>query len=178
MAYIQLDETLPGMQSLLKYRPEIAPPLLKLMHILMRSDVGLSKGERELIAAFVSDLNNCNACADIHGAISQCLLSDKPKIVKTVMTNYEEAPISKKMKSLLTIVKSVQKGGSNVTENQISKAKLNGATDFEIHDTVLISSLFCLFNKYIVGLGLVSKDTPQSLLERSAMIAEHGYSKS
>ncbi|MES2795836.1 MAG: peroxidase-related enzyme [Bacteroidota bacterium] len=177
MPHIQLDESLPGMQSLLKFRPEIAEPLLTLMTILMRGDEGLSKGERELIAAFVSDLNKCNACANIHGAISQCLISENPQMVDNVMDNYKNAPISEKLKALLSIAESVQKGGKNVKKEQIEGAKNYGSTDQEIHDTVLISSLFCLFNKYIDGLGLVSNDTNDSLNLRAKMIAEFGYSK-
>lgn len=177
MAHIPLNESLPGMQSLLKFRPEIAKPLLTLMTLLMRSDEGLSKGERELIAAYVSDLNKCNACANIHGAISQCLLSDAPQLVDNVKDDYENAPISEKLKALLCIAKSVQKGGKNVNAIQIERAKSKGAANNEIHDTVLISSLFCLFNKYIDGLGLVSKDTVESLNLRAKVIAEFGYSK-
>jgi alkylhydroperoxidase family enzyme len=125
----------------------------------------------------VSALNNCDACANIHSAISQCLLSDKLQLVDNVINDYENAPISEKLKTLLSIAKNLQKGGRNVSESQIKKAKKNGATCNEIHDTVLISSLFCLFNKYIDGLGLVSKDTPETFAARGKMIAEFGYSK-
>jgi uncharacterized peroxidase-related enzyme len=177
MPHIKLDELLPGLQSLLKFRPEIAKPLLTLMTLLMRSDEGLSKGERELMAAFVSDLNKCDACANIHGAISQCLLLDKPQLVQNVMDDYENAPISEKLKALLNIAKSVQISGRNVTSSQIERAKNIGASDNEIHDTVLISSLFCLFNKYIDGLGLISKDTPETFAVRGKMIAKFGYVK-
>lgn len=175
MAYISLNENLPGMQSLLTFHPAIAPPFLTLMQVLMRSDEGLSKGERELIATFVSLLNGCANCHQIHGEIAQCFFEEKD-LVQKVKENYQNAPISDKLKALLDIAQSVQKNGKQVTENQIEKAKNLGASDLEIHDTVLISALFCLFNRYIDGLGLVSKDTLESFRQRGKLIAEMGYS--
>ena len=176
MAYIELDKTKQGIRSLLAFRPEIAPPLTALMQILMRSDEGLSKGERELIATFVSALNECSLCHNIHGEVAQCFLGNNPNVVQKVKEDYENALIPDKLKALLTIAKSVQKGGKYVTEKQVEKAKNEGATDLEIHDTVLIAALFCLFNRYVDGLGLESNDTLETLRERGRMMAEMGYS--
>lgn len=174
MPHIPLDETLPGMRSLLAFRPAIAEPLTTLMQILMRSDEGLSKGERELIATFVSSLNECSACHKIHGEVAQCFFDDE-NLVEKVKENYQNAPISDKMKALLRIAASVQKNGKQVSSEEVEVAKELGASDLEIHDTVLIAALFCLFNRYIDGLGILSKDTPESLKERGKMIAEMGY---
>lgn len=175
MPHIPLDETLPGMRSLLAFRPAIAEPMTSLMQILMRSDEGLSKGERELIATFVSALNNCSACYKIHGEVAQCLFDEDKNLVEKVIASYQNAPVSDKMKALLTIAASVQKSGKHVSEAQVVAAKILGASDLEIHDTVLIAALFCLFNRYIDGLGVVSHDTPETLKERGKMIAEMGY---
>jgi uncharacterized peroxidase-related enzyme len=175
MAYITLDESLPGMRSLLAYRPAIAEPLTRLMQVLMRNDEGISKGERELIATYVSLLNNCEACFQIHGAITQCLLSEESDLIEKLRIGYQNLQISDKIKHLLAIAGSVQQGGRFVTEQQITQAKSSGASDLEIHDTVLIAALFCFFNRYIDGLGLVSNDTSNSFKERAKMIAEIGY---
>lgn len=177
MAYIQLDETKKGMHSLLAFRPEIAQPLTTLMQSLMRSNVGLSMGERELIASFVSSLNECYICNSIHGEVAQCLLDADFTLIQKVKEDYQKAPISDKIKTLLTLAKSVQKGGKNVTEEQVSFAKNSGATDMEIHDTVLIASLFCMFNRYVDGLGLESNDTVETFRERGKKIAQQGYNQ-
>ncbi|MGL4631954.1 MAG: carboxymuconolactone decarboxylase family protein [Leadbetterella sp.] len=175
MAYISIDNTLPGMRSLLAYRPAIAPSLTALMQILMRSDEGLCKGERELIAAYVSFLNGCMGCYDIHAKVSQCLLNTDEDYFENIKNDFRDALISDKLKALLSIAQSIQKGGKFVTTQQVETAKNQGASDLEIHDTVLISGLFCLFNKYIDGLKVITLDTPQSLRERAEMIAEMGY---
>lgn len=175
MAYISLDDALPGMRGLLSYRPVIAPPLMTLMQVLMRSNEGLSMGEREVIATYVSSLNDCYNCHSIHGEVAQCFYESLPDLISQIKTDFRSAEISDKFKALLSIAGSVQKGGKHVTEAQISKAREEGATDLEIHDTVLIAALFCFYNRYIDGLGIVSKDTPESLKQRGKMMAEQGY---
>lgn len=66
--------------------------------------------------------------------------------------------LSNKMKALLRIAGSVHKGGLHVSLDQIEKAKSEGATEREIHDTVLIAVDFCVLNRYADGLGT---DAPQ-----------------
>ena len=175
MAHIQLDLSLPGMQSLLAYRPQIADPLLALMTIVMRTDEGLSKGERELIATYMSNLNNCYNCHQIHGEVAQCFFQDSPGLIIAVKTNFLEADLSERQKVILSIAGQVQQSGKNVTDQLIAEAKSLGISDLEIHDTVLISAMFCFFNRYIDGLGIVSEDTPESFGERGRKIAEFGY---
>ena len=175
MAYIELDSSLPGMQSLLAYRPEIAAPLKSLMRIMMRSDEGLSKGERELIATYVSVLNDCYNCHQIHGEVAQCFFEDRPGLIESVKSNLQNAGLTERQRAILNIAAMVQKNGAKVTDEQIVAAKHLGITDLEIHDTVLITAMFCLFNKYIDGLGIVSQDTAESFKLRAKVIAEFGY---
>jgi uncharacterized peroxidase-related enzyme len=177
MAYITLPPNLPGMHGLLSFRPAIAPALTALTQTLMRSNEGLSMGERELIGAFVSALNDCHICQNVHGAAAQCLLGKGAGFVQNIQQNYQNVDISAKMKALLGIAESVQKSGKLVTAEQVALTRAEGASDLEIHDTVLITGLFCLFNRYLDGLGVVSDDTQESFYERGKMIAEMGYTK-
>jgi uncharacterized peroxidase-related enzyme len=176
MAYIPLPEHLPGMHALLSFRPAIAPSLSALTNTLLRSNEGLSMGERELIGAFVSALNDCLICRNIHGAVAQCHLGSDDEFIQEVMTDFRQTALPEKMKALLSIAASAQRGGKFVTAEQVETARNLGATDLEIHDTVLITGLFCLFNRYIDGLGVVLSDTPESFGERAKRIAETGYS--
>jgi uncharacterized peroxidase-related enzyme len=175
MAYIQIDSSLPGMQSLLDYRPQIASPLKTLMAVMMRSKEGLSKGERELIATYVSNLNDCYNCHQIHGEVAQCFFEELPDLVESIKTDIHNADLTQRQKAILGIAANVQKNGKLVTDQQISGAKNLGISDLEIHDTVLISAMFCFFNRYIDGLGIVSQDTTETFKERAKMIAEFGY---
>jgi uncharacterized peroxidase-related enzyme len=179
MAHINLENELPGIRGLMAFRPITAHPLNILAETLLRSDEGLNKGERELIATFVSSLNDCFFCQNIHGAVAQYYASEDENLVEKVKADYQNSPISDKMKSLLSIAKSVQQGGKFVNKEQIEKAKQEGASDIEIHDTVLIAAAFCMFNRYVDGLGTFAPNAPELYKERAKNIAEKtGYANS
>ena len=147
----------------------------KLANLMLRTNEGLSMAEREMIAAYVSYLNDCFYCQQSHGAIAVCHLNGDKDLVEQVKKDFQQADISDKLKALLSIAGSVQKGGKHVTEEQIKKAKEEGATDKDIHDTVLITALFCMFNRYVDGLAANTPTDLSSYPLRAKQIAEHGY---
>src|SRR5574339_637244 len=146
MAHIKLEEGLPGIRGPMAFRPETAKPLNELAEVLLRADNSLTRGERELIATYVSYLNDCFFCQNAHGGIAQHYLRCDMSFIDSVKNNFQKTPISDKLKALLAIAASVQKGGKYVTEAQVKEARSQGATDREIHDTVLIAAAFCMFN--------------------------------
>ncbi len=162
MANISLPEGYPGIRSLFMYSPVTALPLNNLVQTLLHdpSTSTLTPGERELIATYTSSLNECSYCANTHGAIAQYQLGDQPDVVKQVRKDPEKADISEKLKALLKIAAKVQKDGRSVTPNDVDFAKAEGATEREIHDTVLITAAFCMFNRYVDGLGTWAPDDP------------------
>ncbi len=176
MAYIDVPEDLPGIRGLMAFSPETAEPINQLAETLLRSDNNtLSRGERELIATYVSHLNDCFFCQNAHGGIAQHYLQCDMQFIDQIKADYESMPISDKMKALLSIAGSVQKGGKYVTPGQIERAKAIGATDKEIHDTVLIAAVFCMCNRYVDGLGTTAPADRQFYIDRGPMRAEEGY---
>ncbi len=175
MPHINVDETLPGIRSLMAFSPDTAEPMGKLANLLLRTNEGLSMAEREMIAAHVSYLNDCFYCQQSHGAIAVCYLNGNEALVEQVKKDYKQADISDKMKALLSIAGSVQKGGKHVTEVQIEEAKESGATDKDIHDTVLIAAMFCMFNRYVDGLAANTPTDLSTYPLRAKQIAEKGY---
>jgi uncharacterized peroxidase-related enzyme len=176
MPHINLPTEFPGIRSLFMFRPETAAPLNALVQTLLHNPhPTLSAGERELIASYVSRLNNCKYCCNIHGAIAQHQLGNKPEIVEQVLANPETAPISGKLKALLKIAAKVQSGGKNVTENDVAFAREEGATDIEIHDTVLIAAAFCMYNRYVDGLATWQPDDVGLYDKMGEQRAREGY---
>jgi len=159
MPYIPLEDHLPGITGLLEYRKDTAEPIRELTQFLLRGPSSLTEGERELIATIVSYGNECRFCTAAHTAAADVLLGECDTTVK-IKENISTAPVSEKMKVLLTIASQVQKSGKAVTHASIEKAKAVGATDIEIHDTVLIAALFCLYNRYVDGLSTVTPTDP------------------
>jgi uncharacterized peroxidase-related enzyme len=175
MPHINVDENLPGIRSLMAFSPETATPMGELANLLLRSNDGLSMADRELIATHVSWLNDCFYCQQSHGAIAVCYLDGDAALVEQVKTDYPHADISEKLKALLAIAASVQKGGKFVTKEQVAHAKGLGATDRDIHDTVLIAASFCMFNRYVDGLASNTPTDLSSYPLRAQQIAEKGY---
>jgi uncharacterized peroxidase-related enzyme len=152
MPYIPLEDHLPGITGLLEYRKDTAAPIRELTQFLLRGPNTLSEGERELIATVVSNGNQCTFCTTAHTAAADVLLGEKETTTQ-IKKDINSAALSPKMKSLLTIASQVRESGKSVTPETIQRAKNEGATDIEIHDTVLIAGLFCLYNRYVDGLG-------------------------
>ena len=175
MAHINLPEGLPGIRGPMAFRPETSKPLNELAEVLLRSDNSLSRGDRELIATYVSYLNDCFFCQNAHGGIAQHYLQCDIDHVDRIKMNPDAAPISEKLKSLLAIAASVRKGGKHVTTAQVEKARSHGATDVEIHDTVLISAAFCMFNRYVDGLATDAPQDRMFYVNRGKTRAEEGY---
>jgi len=175
MAYIDLPEGLPGIRGPMAFRPETTKPLNELAEILLRSDNALTRAEREIIATHVSYLNDCFFCQNAHGGLAQHYLGCDLDQMDNIKMNPESAPISDKLRALLSIAGSVQKGGKHVTKEQVEKAKSLGATDIEIHDTVLIAAAFCMFNRYVDGLGTWAPQDRDFYVKRAKQRAEEGY---
>ncbi|MFI1995199.1 carboxymuconolactone decarboxylase family protein [Actinoplanes sp. NPDC020271] len=178
MAYIDLgvdEQALPGIQGLLTYRPETATPLMALAETLLRGPSSLTRGERELIAAHVSALNECDFCRDSHAAAAAAQLPDGMTLVEQVRADPSSAPVSARLRALLHIAEAVRRDGRAVTEPLIAEARSAGATDLEIHDTVLIAAAFAMFNRYVDGLGTRTPDDPQAYELGAQRITAVGY---
>ncbi len=176
MAYIPLEAHLPGITGLLEYRKDSGAPIRELTQILMRGPSTLTEGERELIATVVSNKNECKFCTAAHTAAANILLGEEETSSKA-KGDILSAPVSEKMKALLTIASQVQVSGKNVTAEVIRKAKDEGATDIEIHDTVLIAALFCLYNRYVDGLATATPTDPSFYNSLGERLKQHGYNR-
>lgn len=175
MAHIALPEGLPGIIGPLTQYPETAKHLNGLAQELLRGPSTLTPGERELIAAYVSSENDCFFCTSAHSAAARHLLGNREELVDEVRSDPDTADVSDKLKALLRIAKKVQQSGLRVTPDDVDLARREGATDKEIHDTVLIAAAFCMFNRYVDGLGTWSPDDPGMYDQQGARLAENGY---
>jgi uncharacterized peroxidase-related enzyme len=174
MPYIKLDNHLPGITGLLEYRKDTALPIRELTQFLLRGSNTLTEAERELIATVVSNGNECRFCTTAHTAAANLLLGENYTTEK-VKSDIESAPVSNKMKALLNIAAMVRESGKSVTPEAINKAKNEGAADIEIHDTVLIAALFCLYNRYVDGLGTSLPDKASYYDTLAERLVNHGY---
>ena len=175
MPHISLPEGLPGISSGFAFRPETAKPMRELAHILLHGPNSLTPAERELIATYVSSQNDCYFCQTSHGAAATAHLGKDSSLVEQVKRDFLQANVSDKLKALLVIAGQVQEGGKNVSTDRVEKARLQGATDLEIHDTVLIAAAFCMYNRYVDGLATWQPRDPAMYSSLGEHLATHGY---
>ena len=176
MAHIALPDGFPGISAGFAFRPETAKPMRELAHLLLHEPGSLSPGERELIATYVSSGNCTVFCAMSHGAAAAAHLGDS-SIVERVKADFLTAPVGAKLKALLVIAGKVREDGKLVTEVDVQAARALGATDLEIHDTVLIAAAFSMYNRYVDGLGTWQPTDPEMYAQMGKHLAEEGYTK-
>jgi uncharacterized peroxidase-related enzyme len=175
MAHILLPEGLQGIRGPMAFRPETARPLNELAEVLLHAPNSLSAADRELIATYVSSLNDCYFCQTVHGSIAAAHLDGDEDLVRRVKADFLHADISDKLKALLVIAGKVQKGGKQVTAKDVEEARQAGAVDIEIHDTVLIAAAFCMYNRYVDGLATWQPQDEALYRERGKKTAKEGY---
>ncbi|MCU1293111.1 MAG: peroxidase family protein [Bryobacterales bacterium] len=175
MPHISLPEGLPGISSGFAFRPETAKPMRDLAHVLLHENNTLCPAERELIATYVSTQNDCYFCHASHGAAATAHLGENAGTVDQVKHDFLQADIPGKLKALLVIAGQVQQGGKYVSPTSVEEARRLGATDLEIHDTVLIAAAFCMYNRYVDGLATWQPHDPGMYADMGKHLAEHGY---
>jgi uncharacterized peroxidase-related enzyme len=174
MAHINVPEGVPGIRSLVMFRPETGKHLYELAEVLLRGESPLSQADRELIAAYVSYRNDCLFCMNSHAAAARCLYGEDDTTVDDVLKDMQQANISPKMKALLNIAGKVQILGKEVKAEDIDTARGLGATDKELHDTVLIAASFSMFNRYVDGLASLTPTDPEAYKEMGKRMVQ-GY---
>lgn len=180
MAHINLPDGIPGIAGAFVFRPETAKPMRELAHILLfepGSEASLSSRDRELIASFVSSRNTCFFCKTSHGAAAASHSGGSPELVASVWADPQTAEISDKLKALLVIAAHVQGDAKTVTRAHIEAAREQGATDLEIHDTVLIAAAFCMYNRYVDGLATWQPRNDEMYRSMGRRLAESGYAQ-
>jgi uncharacterized peroxidase-related enzyme len=175
MTYIKTGVKQPGMTELLFYKGSTGKALSQLAQTLLHGPSKLTQGERELIAVYVSYLNKCEYCFESHSASANIHLVDDGETINRLIEEFEEAPVTSKMRALLKIAAKVQVSGHEVGIKHIEAARLEGASDEDIHDTVLIASAFCMFNRYVDGLRADLPESKSEYLEIGERIAKTGY---
>jgi len=175
MAHINVPEGVPGIRSLVMFRPETGKPLYELAQILLRNESPLTPAERELIATHVSSRNDCIFCMSSHAAAARELFGAERNVVDCVIADVTTAPLTPKMKALLNIAGKVQENGKLVTPEDVAEARRHGAEDRDIHDTVLIAATFSMFNRYVDGLASYTPTDPKAYEEMGKRMSTVGY---
>ncbi len=173
MAHIELPEGAFGIRGPMMVRPEVAIHLNELASVLLHDEHTLSKADREFIGTAASAANNCEYCSNIHAAITAAHAgSTRVAILESAAS---ETTSDNKVAALASLAKLVTQGGKAITEEAISRARSAGATDTEIHDSILIGASFCMFNRYVDGLATPTPNAHEAYDTMARERAAKGY---
>jgi uncharacterized peroxidase-related enzyme len=175
MPHIRVRPDLPGITGLMEAKPSSGVKLRELAEQILRGPSKLSQGERELIAAYVSELNDCYFCSNSHGAAARYALRDDGSLLEAVHRDVDSAPVSEKMRALLALAGKVTRSGQAVKPDDIARARAAGADDEDLHDTVLIAAAFCMFNRFVDGLDAATPRGEQVYLDLGRQLVTDGY---
>src|SRR5262245_60670341 len=175
MAHIKLPDGVPGIRGPLTAYPESGRHLSGLAQCVLRGPSSLTAAEREIIATFVSFGNNCYFCTNSHAAAARHLLGEEGGLVDEVLATSGSAPISDKLRVLLSIAGKVRRDGQLVTAEDIRDAREAGADDKAIHDTILIAAMFSMYNRYVDGLATWAPNSRALYDSIGARLASQGY---
>jgi uncharacterized peroxidase-related enzyme len=175
VALVALPAGIPGIRAPLTAYPDTAGPILAVAQAALRGPSSLSEAERELLATAVSVENQCWFCARSHGAAARVLLGSDAAWVDDVLDGRTPAGVPAKLAALVDLARAVARSCHGATPDVEAACRRAGATDRDLHDTVLVAAAFSLFNRYVDGLGAPEPSDPAAYVPMGERLARSGY---
>ena len=161
-----------GLLQIFQAFPKAARPLLEYHEVLLRGDSPFSAAERELIAAYVSGLNNCNYCRAIHSQTAVAL-GIGAETIANVFSNPHCEHVDVRMRPILAFVRKLTLSPANITAADVDAIFASGWDDRALHDAMAICGLFNLMNRLVNGLGVEASEAYTKMAAQR--LAQGGY---
>lgn len=142
-----------GLLQVMQAYPDTAQPLLALHEQVMRAPSPLTVAERELIAAYVSALNDCDYCHGVHSATATAF-GVPQEVLAAALTDLDSASVGTRMNGMLRYLAKLTRTPAKVTERDAQDVFAAGWDERALHDAVLVCGLFNLMNRMVNGLGI------------------------
>jgi uncharacterized peroxidase-related enzyme len=163
-----------GLLQIFEAFPEIARPLIEYHEVLLRGESPFTPAERELIAAYVSGLNNCNYCRAVHSQTALAL-GISTDAIATVFSNPQNEHVDLRMRPVLAFARKLTLSPDKITAEDVAPIFAAGWNDRAVHDATAICGLFNLMNRLVNGLGV---EAPESYTKLAAQrLAQNGYAQ-
>jgi uncharacterized peroxidase-related enzyme len=143
---------LPDAAKLVFYRPDFHGALSrKFTHEAMRGPSAWSVGDRELMAAFVSKVNECEFCIGAHTATAVGAYRDEAK-VSAALSDLETAPIEEPLKATLRMLRKLTREHA-VNADDMRAVLAAGVSREQIEDALAVSRAFNTTNRLADAFG-------------------------
>lgn len=128
-------------------------PLLEYHDAVLRSESELSIGERELIAAYVSSLNDCHYCFSAHRDHAKAWGVD-PEVFGDVRIDTAHESIPPKLRPVLAFVRRLTMDPAGVNETDAKAIYDAGYSEAGFFDIISVTALYNFMNRILEGAGI------------------------
>jgi uncharacterized peroxidase-related enzyme len=137
---------LPDAAKLVFYRPDFyGTPAKQFTQRAMRGPSQWSVGDRELMAAFVSRVNECTFCIKAHSAVSANAYGDRAK-VEQVLADVLTAPIAPALSATLLMLGKLTREQA-ISPDDIRNMMAAGVSATQIEDALAVCFAFNITNR-------------------------------
>jgi uncharacterized peroxidase-related enzyme len=163
-----------GLLQIFQAFPETARPLLEYHEVLLRGESPFNAAERELIAAYVSGLNNCNYCRAVHSQTAVAL-GIQTDAISQIFSGCDLEHLDERMRPVLAFVRKLTLSPGEITSADVDAIFAADWDDRALHDAVAICALFNLMNRLVNGLGVEASEAYTKLAGQR--LADGGYAQ-
>jgi uncharacterized peroxidase-related enzyme len=126
-------------------REHFGDPFTDWVHHVLRGPSEWTVGERELMATFVSRLNQCRFCADSHAAIVDASMG--PDIAIAIERDWRTAPLPPRLMAILVLLEVLTLRPQEFGPAQLAAARAAGITEAGVRDAIHLCAIFCTINR-------------------------------
>lgn len=174
MSYLRSLKPDAGLLQIFQAFPEVARPLLEYHEVLLRGESPFNAAERELIAAYVSALNDCNYCRAVHSQTAVAF-GIGAETIKHMLSNSLDKHVDTRLRPVLSFVRKLTLSPDKITSADADPIFAAGWNDRALHDAVAICGLFNLMNRLVNGLGV---EAPEAYTKMAAeRLPDGGYAQ-
>lgn len=156
MSYLPSSPDLKNIAGLLAKYPRRGILLFKLLEDIKDSFSPLSKGMRELIIAYTSDLNQSESGYKAHKSLFKELGIDE-SVYGQLKLDIDGAKVDEKLKPILRFVKKLTLTPDQITQADVNPIYETGWDERVLLDTVLLCSVVNCMNRFAMGVGIDKK---------------------
>jgi AhpD family alkylhydroperoxidase len=173
MARMMSGHPVPDAARITFYRPEFYGANAKrLTQEAMRGPSAWSVGDRELMAAYVSKLNNAAFCIAAHTATAARAYRDRPR-VEAVLADLGSAPVSEGLRATLGMLGTLTTMGT-LEADDVRAVLATGVSAAQVEDALAIGFIFNVTDRLANAFAFAQLD-PEGFEAGAKYLLRRGY---
>ncbi len=172
MSYLGVTKKFKGVADVWARDPELYLPLAEFVSAVMTRESDLSVAQREMIAGYVSSLNQCDFCVGVHKQTLISLNVDSD-IIDCVFSDKEDFSSLGEFSEILKFSRILNLTHLKVEQEHIDALVQSGWSEQTIEDAINVVALFNYVNRLVDGLGIKSTEDYYKMV--GGMLASQGY---